>query len=158
MKHKLHFYYMNLKVRLYILFILSFIVLVFHIAYYSSFSHMYLHYKLRIILYLDDFPISKHRFELCGWILYNLLMIIPLTLYAVYIVDSIDFKEYIYKIMIGFGISNYYNSSSLFIYIRHDPNNDPEDSENTESMFKQISFDRDSINHDELMSYRDDSI
>ena len=86
-------------------------------------------------------------------------MLIPLTLYAVYIVDSIDFKEYIYKIMIGFGISNYYNSSSLFIYIRHDPNNDdPEDSENTESMFKQISFDRDSINHDELLSYRDDSI
>ena len=149
MKHKLHFYYMNLKVRLYILFILSFIVLVFHIAYYSSFSHMY----------LDDFPISKHRFELCGWILYNLLMLIPLTLYAVYIVDSIDFKEYIYKIMIGFGISNYYNLSSLFIYIRHDPNNnDPEDSETTESMFKQISFDRDSINHDELLSYRDDSI
>ena len=60
--------------------------------------------------------------------------------------------------MIGFGISNYYNSSSLFIYIRHDPNNDTEDSENTESMFKQISFDRDSINHDELLSYRDDSI
>ena len=56
MKYKLHFYYMNLKVKLYILFILSFIVLIFHTVYYSFSSHIYFDFEFRTVLYIGKFP------------------------------------------------------------------------------------------------------
>ena len=99
---------------------------------------MYLHYKLRIIFYKDDYPIKTQKYELVWWVVYNILTVIPLTIYAVYNIDCIDFKEYIFKIMIGFRVSKHYKSCSYFIYIKEYKDDEIEDSENTDSWLSKL--------------------
>ena len=84
---------------------------------------------------------NKPRGELIAWIVYNLMTEAPFTVYVIYNIDSINFKEYIYKIMIGFGISHHYKTCSYFIYNKEMPEEDSVHSETTEQMMNKLHSD-----------------
>lgn len=127
MKYKLNYYYKQIKVRLYVLAIVSIWLLIFHAIYYIFISPKYLQYDFRIIPYKDEWPIKQPVSQLLSWIVYNILFYFPLTVYTLYNIENIDFKGYLLRIMLGFKILNHFHSCSLFIYVNRNAISETDD-------------------------------
>ena len=113
LKRELNYYYEKTKNSL------NFLVLcwVIHFGFiiYSSFGNTFYRIRRELVIYLDNFPTHYSIWQLLMYMLLEFWSEFPLYLMAYYNIKNIDFNLYLYDIMAGLNIIQFYGNASIFI-------------------------------------------
>ena len=82
---------------------------------YASFDSIFYQINREIIIYLDNFPTPFPIWQLLVSMLLEFWSEFPLYLMAYYNIKNIDFNLYLYDIMAGLNIIQFYGNASIFI-------------------------------------------